>query len=268
MSEVKLDLILVRHGNTNGNRRWMVEGSTDTPLNSTGQYQAKLVAARFRSRHIDQVCSSDLSRAYDTASAIVRENQHFTDESMIEKYASLQERHFGVAEKSMILQHYHNAKIAGFTRRELTHYVPEGGESDDDVRRRVAAFLNNLFKKRIEINSSEWTVVVVSHGITMREIVRCLVEDYNCSGISKEVMSNGRKLAKTPNTGVTEFSLILNKNSGEQIRGDCTAFQSKTHLEFSNGMMEKMALFLQNIIYYLEFLLALFLYFLSKLHLR
>ena len=95
MSEVKLDLILVRHGNTNGNRRWMVEGSTDTPLNSNGKYQAKLVAARFRSRHIDQVCSSDLSRAYDTASAIVRENQHFVNESKIEKYTTLQERHFG-----------------------------------------------------------------------------------------------------------------------------------------------------------------------------
>ena len=267
MSEVKLDLILVRHGNTNGNRRWMVEGSTDTPLNSNGQYQAKLVAARFRSRQIDQVFSSDLSRAYDTASAIVRENQHFTNESRIEKYASLQERHFGVAEKTMIFQHYHNAKQAGFTRRTLTHYVPEGGESDDDVRKRVAAFLDNLFKKRIEITSSEWTVVVVSHGITMREIVRCLVEDHNCSGISKEVISNGRRLAKTPNTGVTEFSLILNKNSGEVMRGDCTVFQSKSHLQFSNEMIQKLASFQQSIIYYLEFMFALFLYFLSKLHL-
>ena len=267
MSEVKLDLILVRHGNTNGNRRWMVEGSTDTPLNSTGQYQAKLVAARFRSRQIDQVCSSDLSRAYDTAAAIVRENQHFTNESRIKKYASLQERHFGTAEKSMILQHYRNAKKAGFTRRALTHYVPEGGESDDDVRKRVAAFLDNLFEKRIEITSSEWTVVVVSHGITMREMVRCLVEDHNCSGISKEVMSNGRGLAKTPNTGVTEFSLILNKNSGRVISGNCTAFQSKRHLEFSNEIVQKMATFQQMIIYYIEFMFALFLYFLSKLHL-
>ena len=267
MSDVKLDLILVRHGNTNGNRRWMVEGSTDTPLNSTGRYQAKLVAARFRSRQIDQVCSSDLSRAYDTASAIVRENQHFTNESSIEKYASLQERYFGVAEKSMIFQHYHNAKQAGFTRRTLTHYVPKGGESDDDVRTRVSAFLNDLFNKRIEITSSEWTVVVVSHGITMREIVRCLVEDHGCSGISKEVMSNGRRLAKTPNTGVTEFSLILDKNSGEVMRGDCTVFQSKSHLEFSNEMIQKLASFQQSIIYYLEFMFALFLYFLSKLHL-
>ena len=91
---------------------------------------------------------------------------------------------------------------------------------------------NNLFEKRIEINSSEWTVVVVSHGITMREMVRCLVEDHKCSGISKEVMSNGRRLAKTPNTGITEFDLILNKRSGEVLRGYCTVFQSKIHLEF------------------------------------
>ena len=35
----------------------------------------------------------------------------------------------------MILQHYSNARKAGFKNRyEMTGYVPEGGESDEEAR--------------------------------------------------------------------------------------------------------------------------------------
>ena len=69
--------------------------------------------------------------------------------SRIEKYPELRERHFGVAEKTMILQHYSNAKKAGFKNRyEMTGYVPEGAESDEDVRRRVALFIKNLVENK------------------------------------------------------------------------------------------------------------------------
>ena len=188
MTENIIHLIIVRHGNTNGNRRWLVEGNTDTPLNSNGKYQAELVAERLKNEHFNQIFSSDQSRAFDTATAILKvNNSGFSDETRIEKCSSLRERHFGIAEKTMILQHRENAKKAGFkSTDQLTHYVPEGGESDSDVRKRVGIFLQKLFANRTKLakfKNPEWKVLIVSHGLTIREIIRCLVEDHGCTGI-------------------------------------------------------------------------------------
>ena len=266
MNEIIIDLTIVRHGNTNANRRWLVEGNTDRGLNSNGKHQGQLVAKRLRNEKFDQVCSSDLGRAFQTAAFIVKENCTFNDERKIERYPQLRERHFGVAERTMILQHRQNAKKAGFkgNLEVLTKYVPEGGESDEDVRLRVRGFLKELFEKRVKIKKPEWKVLITSHGITMREIVRCLIEDYGCSGISNNIMRNGRRLAKTPNTGITKFSLVLDKQNGSVLRGQCTLFQCKQHLESSNLILRKMEHIQQYTIALLEFLLALFLFFLSK----
>ena len=264
MTETKLHLTLVRHGNTNGNRMWIVEGHTDGPLNSTGKHQAKLVAERLKNEHFDYICSSDLSRAFETASAIAKENTSFYHERRIEKCKELRERHFGVAEKTMILQHYHNAKKEGFKRSDLTRYVPEGGESDDEVRERVRIFLNNLLKKCASSKDPDLSVLIVSHGITMREIVRCFIEDYGCTGLSNEVMLDGKRLAKTPNTGVTQFSLVLNDETSNVISGKCTLFQCKRHLEPSNELIRKFLSFWQGVVEFFEFLFVLILYLLAK----
>ena len=265
MNESVIHLTLVRHGNTNANRRWLVDGNNHTPLNSNGKREAQLVGQRLKTEHFDQVCSSDLSRAFETAVFIVKENYSFNDESKIEKHTQLRERHFGVAEKTMILQHRENAKKAGFIGLELTKYVPEGGESDADVRKRVAIFLKKLLEQRCKVEKSDWRVLITSHGITMRKIVRCLIEDYGCIGISNEIMRNGRRLAKTPNTGITKFSLVLDNKIGHVIRGECTLFQCKHHLESSNELLRKIGSFQQRIIEFLEFMLAVFLFFLTKL---
>ena len=267
MTGIIIHLTLVRHGKTNGNSRWMVEGNTGSPLNSTGKYEAELVAKRLKNEHFNQICSSDLSRAFETATAILKENTSgFNDELRIEKCRELRERHFGVAEGTMILQHRKNAKRAGFkTRAELTKYVPEGGESDSDVRKRVAIFLKNLFANRTKLQNTEWNVLIVSHGITMRELIRCLVEDHGCTGIADEIMQDGMRLAKSPNTGVTKFSLILNPKNSSVISGKCTLFQCKRHLESSYEVVTKLISFRRTIIYYVEFFFAIFLYLLSKL---
>ena len=98
----------------------------------------------------------------------------------------------------------------------------------------------------------------------MREIIRCLVEDHGCAGISDEIMRDGMRLAKSPNTGVTKFSLILDPKNGSVMSGKCTLLQCKRHLESSYELVTKIISLRQAIIYYLEFLLAIFLYLLSK----
>ena len=67
-------LLLLRHGQTDGNRQGLLLGITDVPLNAAGRLQA-LQLGRWLALHerIDVLYSSLLARAHETATIICRE---------------------------------------------------------------------------------------------------------------------------------------------------------------------------------------------------
>ena len=67
-----MELILVRHGQTQWNREQIFRGSKDIELDEAGQRQAEALGARLKSRRIDAIYSSSLKRAMATAEAIAR----------------------------------------------------------------------------------------------------------------------------------------------------------------------------------------------------
>ena len=66
--------------------------STETPLTELGRQQAILVGQRLKDTNFDMAFSSDLSRAYDTASAIIGNSVAITKDPL------LRERDYGVFE--------------------------------------------------------------------------------------------------------------------------------------------------------------------------
>ena len=64
-------LYLVRHGETEWTAARRLQGQTDVPLSSKGLRQAQEVALRLASVDLDCAYASDLSRALDTAKAIL-----------------------------------------------------------------------------------------------------------------------------------------------------------------------------------------------------
>lgn len=62
-----IELVLVRHGETDWNAEHRFQGWTDLPLNREGRRQAAALAVRLRDVSYHQVISSDLRRAIETA---------------------------------------------------------------------------------------------------------------------------------------------------------------------------------------------------------
>ncbi len=145
-------LVLVRHGQAEGNREHRFIGQTDVPLTDLGRKQAAAVGLRLRSAQIDRVVSSDLSRATDTAAAIA-----------------------GATGLTVEIEHrireIHNGEWAGLTPDEIAEGWPDlwsryrggedvprpNGERWSDVRVRSV----DIFKSLL---ASDAVTVVVSHG--------------------------------------------------------------------------------------------------------
>ena len=67
-----MDLYLIRHGRTAWNREEVFRGRADVPLDEVGRREAELLASRLRGSGIDEIYSSPLSRARETAEVIAR----------------------------------------------------------------------------------------------------------------------------------------------------------------------------------------------------
>jgi len=155
-------LYFIRHGKTDWNEQQKLQGQQDIPLNALGRRQAQAVAERLQREAFDVLYTSDLSRAYETASAI---NVHHG--LTIVKDPRLRERSFGCFEGFTVEQsrrRYPDLRAA-YERDKLNFRIP-GGESRLEFIFRVGDFFEALRRQH-----SDQTVVVVAHGGVMGSIV-------------------------------------------------------------------------------------------------
>jgi broad specificity phosphatase PhoE len=143
----------LRHGQTDWNIDFRLQGITDIPLNETGIQQAQTAAAALPKDYWNFVASSPLSRALDTARIVARKLE--IPEVNIEQL--LLERSFGLAE--------------GMTHSEWKQNFPDGiapeGETLDQLRLRAGALLESIL-----VRYRGTRVLAVSHGAMIRKLVR------------------------------------------------------------------------------------------------
>lgn len=145
---------LLRHGQTDWNIDFRLQGVTDIPLNETGITQSRDAAQVIDAKDWDLVISSPLSRAKDTAKIVAEEN----DLGKVSIEELLLERSFGEAEG---LSHEEwRAKYAD------SNSVP-GGESLADLEHRANRLLQTLATKY-----AGKRVLAVSHGALIRVLLR------------------------------------------------------------------------------------------------
>jgi 2,3-bisphosphoglycerate-dependent phosphoglycerate mutase/probable phosphoglycerate mutase len=155
-------LILLRHGQTEFNAGSRMQGQLDTVLSDLGRAQAEAAAEVLRKRHPLLIVSSDLWRAYDTATVLAEHNG-----LQVRVDTRLRETHLGDWQG---LTHEEVDAVAPGARlawRDDARWAPHGGESRVDVAARSEPLVAELIAGEPVWGSAadaERPVVLVAHG--------------------------------------------------------------------------------------------------------
>jgi broad specificity phosphatase PhoE len=165
-----MDLLLVRHGQSEANRDGIMQGQLDSPLTDLGVSQARAVGAWLKAQGLrwHRAYCSPLKRAMDTAmhiSARTGGRAPQLDPNLAEIHAG----EFQGQNRTDL-----SAKHPEFFERsicELADYSAFGGESYEDVQRRVEHVVTSLLERHW---NTQDTVLLVSHGGLLFQLVKRL----------------------------------------------------------------------------------------------
>lgn len=167
------ELLLVRHGETEGESSIRYHGRNDVPLSELGRAQMRAVAAALASKRFTRVFASTLSRAAEGARLIAGES------ASIVCLEELAEVDFGLFEGLTAdeIRVRYPAEFERWSRAGLdTSYSYPGGESRAAFRSRVERGLGRMLQTWDEGDPpGNGPALVVAHRGVIRTIVRALV---------------------------------------------------------------------------------------------
>ena len=168
----------IRHGETDFNKRCLIQGMSDIPLNDKGIQQAGIAAEWFEKQNItfDRVFASPLVRARKTAAIV--SGRTFEE---VQPDARILEMDFGVDEGKPY------SLIKDLFDAPESYIPPEGAESIEELQTRAQKFLDMLSEMAAS-DESVHTVLAASHGAALRGIMSCInhceLKDFWRSGLS------------------------------------------------------------------------------------
>jgi len=146
---------LLRHGQTDWNIDFRLQGVTDVALNATGIEQARLAASALNLNDWDFIVSSPLSRARDTAD-IVAGRLNIPEVAVL---PLLLERSFGEVE-GMLYEDW---------KANYPDGIAPGGETEEQLHARTLLLLDELLE-----TYRGTRVLAISHGALIRKVVNLL----------------------------------------------------------------------------------------------
>lgn len=152
-------LLIARHGETDWNLNGKWQGQSDVPLNGNGIKQANSLALELLDKRIDQIYSSDLSRAFNTAEII----SGYLHLGPVQIEKRLRERNFGMFEGMTTTQ---IADSMDVTRDEVSMLDMDKFPSVEpwhDFLQRISSAIDHISEMK-----NDRTVLIVAHGGVMR----------------------------------------------------------------------------------------------------
>lgn len=166
-------ICLVRHGETDANKNFIVQGRMDNPLNAHGRYQAKETGKYLKDNHewFDVYVSSPLRRAFETARIIAHE---LDQAKPIFTHSDLTERNFGAYDGKKIDESYSKLILSG--------EIPDM-EKNHELEDRVMGAMKDICAKHPDKN-----ILIVAHSHTIKALLVQLLPGFtyisylaNCS---------------------------------------------------------------------------------------
>ncbi len=160
-------IYLIRHGQTDYNKRGIVQGSSvDTSLNETGKQQADLFYEAYKDIPFDKIYTSKLQRTHQSVQKFIDKNIPW------EQHVGLNEISWGEFDGKLSSkedkEHYLSI-MQRWTNGE-THLAIGGGESPEIVRLRQIPVWDLILSREDEKN-----VLVCIHGRALR-ILMCHIK--------------------------------------------------------------------------------------------
>ncbi|KAL9132099.1 MAG: hypothetical protein Q9217_000135 [Psora testacea] len=223
----------MRHGETVDNIAGIYAGVKDSTLTTHGHLQAERLGQYFARRNVrfTHVFSSDLQRAYKTASAICSAQPTSSDEDIPKKLeirplAVLREQDFGFYEGKPFYTRPRDSSQSGMDDRRFQHHDDPDFidvESKQSMAARMDQYLQDHLLPTLKEDNKEReaTVAIVSHGIILAHLWRSFLRRFPKNSV---VLSPGLSVGTggvTPleflggwsNTGYFELQVSKDSNT-------------------------------------------------------
>lgn len=155
-------LYIVRHGESQWNVLKKIQGSSNIDLSDDGIKQAYMLAKRLKNEKIDEIYSSDLNRAFNTAEIIANGRN-----LAVKKSKYLREMDFGDWEghTSVELEKLYGDNYRSWKINPQATII-DNGETLNEVQKRALNFVNKII-----IDNNGDNILLVSHGTTIKSII-------------------------------------------------------------------------------------------------
>jgi len=164
-----LNLYIVRHGETEWNKRGIMQGHLNSDLTNLGKNQAKKLSKSLSHINFEAVYTSTLSRAINTTQIILGNKENKIIQSEL-----IKEIDMGIwqgMEKQIVNKNYPE-HIENFWKNPHKYdYNLIKGESYSALYNRVQIFLNSIYDKFENGN-----ILIVSHGVTIKAILNTILK--------------------------------------------------------------------------------------------
>lgn len=169
-------IFIIRHGQTDQNKKGMLLGRTDVPLNERGREEALKAGQLFKQQgiHFQKCYSSPLIRTVETAELVTG-----FDRSGIEVNDLLMEMDYGPYEGASLQPIPEELRY--FFSDFVHHPAPEGMEPLSEVTERMGRFLNELPR------GENGHILISTHAIAMKGALEYLTPASHGSYWSKYI---------------------------------------------------------------------------------
>lgn len=175
---------LIRHGETDSNKRRLLQGQSDIALNEYGRKLAKLTQKALSNVAFDCVITSPLKRASETADIILGERK-----VPVMKDDRIQEISFGEYEGLCLDASSYNIPdpcFMNFFNAPQLYNTPPQGEGFADILARTKNFWDELIKNE---EYKDKTILVSTHGCALKAILSNIekkeLKDFWGEGVNK-----------------------------------------------------------------------------------